>query len=313
MKLTTTIMTLSLALGVVFGLPAFAADEAMTSDEGQLDLKAIAPLFGTKPPYSPYAGRNFPTRPFFGDTHVHTSFSMDAGAFGCRLGPKDAYRFAKGEEVTASSGQRVKLSRPLDFMVVADHSDGFGLFPQLFAGDPRLLAYPQGRKWYDMLQSGQGAEAAIDIIMSFSQGKIAEGLVPVPSMPAYRSAWHRRDTRTALSGHGQQLSLVTTAALRYNAARLSEPIPEPPRRRRTLLPCGTAKPVRALQERSSVTHCKRKLTSGDYGDTLSGTGTLCPGTGARSGEPGPTTRRDARRAVDSAVRFVRDRAARPVD
>jgi len=189
MKLTTTIMALSLALGVVFGLPAFAADEAITSDEGQLDRKAIAPLFGTKPPYSPYAGRNFPTRPFFGDTHVHTSFSMDAGAFGCRLGPKDAYRFAKGEEVTASSGQRVKLSRPLDFMVVADHSDGFGLFPQLFAGDPRLLAYPQGRKWYDMLQSGQGAEAAIDIIMSFSQGKIAEGLVPVPGMLAYRSAW----------------------------------------------------------------------------------------------------------------------------
>ena len=80
MKLTTTIITLSLALGMVFGLPAFTADEAMTSDEGQLDLKAIAPLFGTKPPYSPYAGRNFPTRPFFGDTHLHTSFSMDAGA-----------------------------------------------------------------------------------------------------------------------------------------------------------------------------------------------------------------------------------------
>jgi len=82
-----------------------------------------------------------------------------------------------------------------------------------------------------MIQSGQGAEAAIDIIISYSysQGKIAEGLVPVPSMPAYRSAWHRRDTRTALSGHGQQLSLVTTAALRYNAAMLSELLPEPHR------------------------------------------------------------------------------------
>lgn len=189
MKLKTKIMALSLALGAVFALPALAANEAMTTDEGEIDAKEIAPLFGTKPPYSPYAGRNFPTRPFFGDTHLHTSFSMDAGAFGCRLGPKDAYRFAKGEEVTASSGQRVKLSRPLDFMVVADHSDGFGFFPQLFAGDPKLLAYPQGRKWYDMIQSGQGAEAAIDIIISFSEGKIAEGLVPVPGMPAYRSAW----------------------------------------------------------------------------------------------------------------------------
>ena len=35
-----------------------------------------------------------PPRPFFGDTHLHTSFSMDAGAFGCRLGARDAYRFA---------------------------------------------------------------------------------------------------------------------------------------------------------------------------------------------------------------------------
>ena len=53
---------------------------------------------------------------------------MDAGAFGARLGPKDAYRFAKGEEVIASSGQRAKLSRPLDFLVVTDHSDGMGFF-----------------------------------------------------------------------------------------------------------------------------------------------------------------------------------------
>ena len=55
---------------------------------------------------------------------------MDAGAFGARLGPRDAYRFAKGEEITASSGQRVKLSRPLDFLVVADHSDNMGFFPR---------------------------------------------------------------------------------------------------------------------------------------------------------------------------------------
>jgi Protein of unknown function (DUF3604) len=189
MKLTTTIMTLSLALGVVFGLPAFAADEAMTSDEGQLDLKAIAPLFGTKPPYSPYAGRNFPTRPFFGDTHLHTSFSMDAGAFGCRLGPQDAYRFAKGEEVTASSGQRVKLSRPLDFMVVADHSDNMGFFPDLLAGNPKVLEDPTGRRWYDMIQSGKGADAAIEIIIAFSQGKFPQKLMYLPGTSAYRSAW----------------------------------------------------------------------------------------------------------------------------
>ena len=67
---------------------------------------------------------------------------MDAGAFGARLGPKDAYRFAKGEEITASSGQPVKLSRPLDFLVVADHSDNMGFFPQLLRGRPEAAGRP---------------------------------------------------------------------------------------------------------------------------------------------------------------------------
>src|SRR3977135_925000 len=102
-----------------------AAQDAST-DIGTLDKEAAEKAFPAKPPYSPYAERNFPTRPYFGDTHLHTSYSMDAGAFGARLGPKDAYRFAKGEEVIASSGQRAKLSRPLDFMVVPDHSAGSG-------------------------------------------------------------------------------------------------------------------------------------------------------------------------------------------
>ena len=63
---------------------------------------------------------------------------------------------------------RAKLSRPLDFLVVADHSDNMGFFPDLFAGKPELLADPTGRKWYDMIQSGKGAEAAIEIIVAFS-------------------------------------------------------------------------------------------------------------------------------------------------
>jgi hypothetical protein len=168
-------------------LPTFA--QADITDIGTYDKETADRVFPSKPAYSPYAGRNFPTRPFFGDTHTHTSFSMDAGAFGARLSPKDAYRFAKGEELMASSGQPVKLSRPLDFMVVTDHSDGFGFFPLLFGADPTLMAYPQGQRWYDMIQSGKGGEAAIEIIVSFSQGKMADGLLPVPGTPAYRSAW----------------------------------------------------------------------------------------------------------------------------
>jgi hypothetical protein len=143
----------------------------------------------TRPPYSPYAGRSYATRVYFGDTHLHTSFSMDAGAFGARLSPRDAYRFARGEEVVASSGQPVKLSRPLDFLVVADHSDNMGFFPDLFAGKPEMLADPTGRKWYDLIQAGKGEEAAIDIIVSFSHNKFPKDLMYFPGTKAYRGAW----------------------------------------------------------------------------------------------------------------------------
>ena len=181
---------LACALAVIsLAFPAFAQDQT-TTDVGTLDKGTADKVFPAKPPYSPYAGRNFPTRPFFGDTHLHTSFSMDAGAFGARLGPKDAYRFAKGEELTASSGQQVKLSRPLDFLVVADHSDGMGFFPQLMGGDPELLATPQGRKWYDEIRGGQGAAAAMDIIVSFGKGELPKGF-PKPGTSAYRNAWQQ--------------------------------------------------------------------------------------------------------------------------
>ena len=171
---------------ILFATAVSAQD--VTTDVGTLDKEAVEKAFPDKPPYSPYAGRNFPTRPYFGDTHLHTSYSMDAGAFGARLGPKDAYRFAKGHEVIASSGQRAKLSRPLDFLVVTDHSDGMGFFPQLMNGDPALLATPQGRKWYDEINSGKGAQAAVDIITSFGKGQMPKGF-PTPGTPTYRSAW----------------------------------------------------------------------------------------------------------------------------
>ena len=161
-------------------LTAFAAEEAVSEGDvgtaSKADLEKVHP---TKPPYSPYAGRNFPTRPYFGDTHLHTAFSMDAGAFGARLTPRDAYRFARGEEITSNTGQPVKLSRPLDFLVVSDHSDGFGFFPLLMSGDPSLLATEQGKRWYDEIRGGQGAKAAMDIIMSFGQNKLPKGF-PLP-------------------------------------------------------------------------------------------------------------------------------------
>ena len=90
------------------------------------------------PAYSPYAGRTFPERPLWGDTHLHTGQSLDAGGFGARLTHADAYRFARGEEVMASSGQPVRLSRPLDWLAITDHSDGMGLITDALAANPTV-------------------------------------------------------------------------------------------------------------------------------------------------------------------------------
>lgn len=144
-----------------------------------------------KKSYSPHAGRNFPTRVFFGDTHVHTGASMDAGAFGARLGPADAFRFASGEEVTAANGMRVKLARPLDFIVVADHSDNMGFFPKLFSGDPAYLADPTGKRWYENIQKGgqDAVSVATEVIDTFSKGTFPKALASLPGTPTYRGAW----------------------------------------------------------------------------------------------------------------------------
>lgn len=188
MKVRTHLTVIALAFLGLSLTPLSAQEVAPASDAGSLSKEAADKVHKPRP-YSPYADRKFPTRPFFGDTHLHTGFSMDAGAFGCRLNPRDAYRFARGEQVMASSGQPARLARPLDFLVVADHSDNMGFFPDLFAGKPEVLAEPMGRKWYDMMQSGKGAEAALDIIGQFSQGTFPKALMYLPGTRAYRGAW----------------------------------------------------------------------------------------------------------------------------
>ncbi len=139
--------------------------------------------------YSPYAERGFPDKVFWGDTHLHTNLSMDAGAFGNRLGLDAAYRFARGEQVTSSTGLKAKLSRPLDFLVVADHSDNMGFFPDMFAGKPHILKDPTGKDWYDRIKAGEGVGVALELIGKFSQGKFPEGLIYTPDSAPYKSAW----------------------------------------------------------------------------------------------------------------------------
>lgn len=178
------LMVFSGLLSIATGTHSVAQDVAAPPAEA---YRAV----DTKRPYSPYAGGAIPNRVFWGDTHLHTSFSMDAGAFGNRLGPEDAYRFARGDEVKSTTAGRVRLARPLDFLVVADHSDNMGFFPDLFAGSPTILSDPKGKEWYDKVQSGAGMEVALEIIDAFSRGTFPEHIMYYPDTKMYRSAWDK--------------------------------------------------------------------------------------------------------------------------
>jgi hypothetical protein len=92
----TAPVLLCAALAVTAANPAWAQDPVPSEE-------SLEDAFKPQRHYSPYARRNYPTRVFWGDTHLHTNLSMDAGAFGARLSPRDAYRFARGEEVVSST------------------------------------------------------------------------------------------------------------------------------------------------------------------------------------------------------------------
>lgn len=109
--------------------------------------------------YTPYLDSNFPNQVFFGDTHVHTFFSTDAGLFGNTLGPQAAYDFATGKVVTSSLGVKVRLARPLDFLVVSDHSENLGLAPMLAESNPLVMNNEWGKKIAELYQSGGLAAA----------------------------------------------------------------------------------------------------------------------------------------------------------
>ena len=181
-KLTGTSLFLSLAGALLAGkalaqIPAPPNPEEVLSDAY------------TGKSYSPYAGRQTALMPLWGDTHLHTDISMDAGAFGNRLGLDEAYRFARGDEVVTSTGIRARLSRPLDWVVIADHSDNMGFFPDLNAGAPHILSDPTGKDWYDRIQGGEGVGVALELIGKFSQGEFPEALIYTPDSSPYKTAW----------------------------------------------------------------------------------------------------------------------------
>ena len=109
--------------------------------------------------YSPYVKDAYPDKVFYGDTHLHTSYSTDASFFGNSIGPDEAYRFAKGEQVISSTGLNASLQRPLDFLVVADHAENLGLGPLIEESSPVVKNHTWGKKVYDLVKAGKLGDA----------------------------------------------------------------------------------------------------------------------------------------------------------
>jgi hypothetical protein len=141
--------------------------------------------------FSPYAGKGaaevvpdpatpppHPMRAYFGDTHNHTANSGDAFMGGDRLSPEEAYRFARGEEVVSSTGIPVRLSRPLDFLVIADHAEGLGIMYQVYDSNQTLMQDSILARWNKTLKHGSAEEQAK------TQGEVtsrqAQGTLPPP-------------------------------------------------------------------------------------------------------------------------------------
>jgi hypothetical protein len=166
-------------------LLAFASLPAVASSDGPSE---------TEKKYSPYAGTTQATNVYWGDSHLHTGLSLDAGLFGNTLGPDDAWRFARGEELISSQGYPVKLARPLDWMVLTDHTDLMGIAADIQNGTPNIMANEQAKPWHEAFKRGgrDAAAAAFDLIGNFSQMTLSEQLVEdySPGSEVFGRVWN---------------------------------------------------------------------------------------------------------------------------
>ena len=181
-------------LTTAFVTTIICAASAQASDMGTPNTEVLEGLYPGAT-YSPYAQRSFPSQVFWGETHLHTGLSLDAGLFGNILGPEDAWRFARGEEVVSSTGLPVKLGRPLDWMVLTDHTDMMGIATDIQRGTPNITAIPKGKEWHEGFKKGGQAagEAAFDLITHFAQMKLPEQMLKdyAPGSRISTNIWER--------------------------------------------------------------------------------------------------------------------------
>ena len=179
-----------------------------------LGTQAAAPAAGTHP-----------DTVYWGDTHVHTYLSGDAFGMGSRLTPDEAYRFAKGQPVTATGGADVRLRQPLDFLLIADHAENLGVLPALTSGDERLLATDDAKRWADFFASAPplsevlGADnlkAYNDGTKTLLAGKAAWNVDYGIDDNFRREVWH--EVVDAAERHYDPVTFTTFAGYEYSSS-----------------------------------------------------------------------------------------------
>jgi hypothetical protein len=178
--------TFLLMLAAVLTSPAFAISTPNEMAPGPVEQST------SERGYSLWAGRDYPTHVYFGDTHHHTANSGDAFMGGNRLSPEDAYRFARGEEVVSSTGQRVKLSRPMDFLVISDHAEGLGVMYEVYNGNPAFMGDETLQRWNKVMKAGgkEIADVMNEIVSGQAQGTLPKPITdPATAGPIMKSVW----------------------------------------------------------------------------------------------------------------------------
>lgn len=129
------------------------------------------------------------TRLLWGDTHLHTSYSFDAFTLGnITADPDTAYRFAKGLPVIHPGHRaRVRIDRPLDFLIVTDHAEGLGAMPELAAGNPLLVSNERGERWRQMIVAGKLNDTLNEIVQLGAEQPEEIAFLNDPRV--FRTAW----------------------------------------------------------------------------------------------------------------------------
>lgn len=131
-------------------------EQTSSSNDVRVDTKAA--LNSAKPTQQSNINSNnsakYPQHVLWGDQHIHSAWSADAGLANATLTPEDAVRFARGESVKYHTGEIVKLNRKLDWVAVTDHSDGMGTFNEMMSGNEEFMNDATAKRWSEMMAQG---------------------------------------------------------------------------------------------------------------------------------------------------------------